>query len=128
MTVDQLQQGIIDLGGLNGAEPQPQVGKIAAEAIQQGQEGSFIYVVQADKSVQPKAVTVAATQGRRVAVSGGVAAGDTVVTDGQLRLTPGTKIEAVAEPAAGAAAASAAFRSEERRAGTECRSRWSPYH
>jgi len=81
---------------------------VPAEAIQQGQEGSFIYVVQADKSVQPKAVTVAASQGRRVAVSGGVAAGDTVVTDGQLRLTPGAKIEAAAEPAAGAAAATPA--------------------
>ena len=78
---------------------------VPAEAIQQGQEGSFIYVVQADKSVQPKAVTVAASQGRRVAVSGGVAAGDTVVTDGQLRLTPGTKIEAAAEATTPAPAA-----------------------
>ena len=78
---------------------------VPAEAIQQGQEGSFIYVVQADKSVQPKAVTVGASQGRRVAVSGGVAAGDTVVTDGQLRLTPGTKIEAAAEATTPAPAA-----------------------
>lgn len=78
---------------------------VPAEAIQQGQEGSFIYVVQADKSVQPKAVTVAASQGHRVAVSGGVAAGDTVVTDGQLRLTPGTKIEAAAEATTPAPAA-----------------------
>lgn len=66
---------------------------VPAEALQQGPEGSFIYVVQADGSVQPKPVTIAATQGKRIAIGSGLAAGDTVVTDGQLRLSPGAKIQ-----------------------------------
>lgn len=70
---------------------------LPAEAVQQGQEGSFVYVVQGDGSVQPKPVAIAASVGRRIAVSGGVAAGDTVVTDGQLRLSPGVKVQAVGE-------------------------------
>jgi multidrug efflux system membrane fusion protein len=69
---------------------------VSADAVQQGQEGSFIYVVQADGTVKPQPVTVLATQGKQVAVGGDLAAGATVVTEGQLRLTPGAKIQAVA--------------------------------
>jgi membrane fusion protein, multidrug efflux system len=65
---------------------------LPAEAIQVGQQGSFVYVVKADQSVEPRPVHVGQTISGKVIVEKGVAAGDTVVTDGQSRLFPGAKI------------------------------------
>lgn len=69
-----------------------QVVTVPAEAIQQGPEGPFVYVVQADGTVQLRKVAVAATQKRTAVIAQGVAAGDTVVVDGQLRLVPGARV------------------------------------
>ena len=78
---------------------------IPAEAVQAGQQGQFIYVVKTDKTVEPRIVTVGRTLDRKVIIEKGVTPGETVVTDGQLRLYPGARIEEVppVKPALGVA-------------------------
>ncbi len=62
-------------------------------AILRGPQGTFVYTVNADKTVQDKPVTVALTQGDSTVVTEGVNPGDTVVTDGQDKLQRGSHIE-----------------------------------
>jgi multidrug efflux system membrane fusion protein len=73
-----------------------QVVTVPTEAVQQGPEGTFLYVVAADETVQVRKVAIAATQGAQgkqvAAVKEGLAGGEIVVTDGQLRLVPGAKV------------------------------------
>jgi multidrug efflux system membrane fusion protein len=68
---------------------------VPSEAVQAGQRGPFVYVVKQDQTVESRDVTVGATIGRKAVVLKGVSPGDTVVTDGQLRLYPGAHIQAV---------------------------------
>ncbi len=72
------------------------------EAIQQGAEDNFIFVVKDDQSVEVRKVETAASDGKYTAINKGLQAGETVVTDGQLRLAPGVKIKSkeAAQPAA----------------------------
>lgn len=81
---------------------------VPAEALQQGQEGPFVFAVGSDGAVQPRRIKVAAIQGGTVAVAEGLAPGDTVVTDGHLRLAPGTRIKAKEDAKAAPAAPTAA--------------------
>jgi multidrug efflux system membrane fusion protein len=71
---------------------------VPATAVQTSQDGQFVYVVKADKTVDMRKVTVERQQGAEIVIAEGVAPGDIVVTDGHLRLTPGAR---VAEPAPG---------------------------
>lgn len=64
-------------------------------AVQNGQQGTYAYVVRADGTVESRPVTVARNTPEGVVVSKGLSAGEKVVTDGQLRLSPGAKIEVV---------------------------------
>ncbi|MDR3300719.1 MAG: efflux RND transporter periplasmic adaptor subunit [Candidatus Accumulibacter sp.] len=64
---------------------------VPGEAIQQGPEGNYLYVLKADGSVDLRRVETLAAQDGITAVRGNVKAGDTVVTEGQLRLTQGAK-------------------------------------
>jgi multidrug efflux system membrane fusion protein len=66
---------------------------IPAEAVQQGPEGSFVYTVRPDQSAEMRPVEVAATVRGRAAIARGLRAGETVVTEGQLRLSPGAKVK-----------------------------------
>ena len=66
---------------------------IPAAAVVSGQQGSFVFVIQPDSSAATKAVTVSRTAGDFAVVSGDVQAGDRVVTDGQLRLRQGSKVQ-----------------------------------
>ena len=68
---------------------------VPAEAVQPGARGQFVYVVKQDQTVESRNVTVGATVGRKAIVEKGVAPGETVVIDGQLRLYPGARIQAV---------------------------------
>jgi len=68
---------------------------VPSEAIQAGQQGQFIYVVKQDQTVDFRPVSVGATVGNRSVIEKGVAPGETVVTDGQLMLFPGARIQAV---------------------------------
>jgi multidrug efflux system membrane fusion protein len=67
---------------------------VPSVAVQTAQTGSQIYVVKADQTVELRPVEVLRTAGDLTLLAKGVAAGETVVTDGQLRLVPGAKIEA----------------------------------
>lgn len=65
---------------------------IPNEAVQQGQNGNFLYVVKADNTVEPRQIDVSTSVKGQSAIAKGLAAGETVVLDGQLRLAPGAKI------------------------------------
>jgi len=66
---------------------------VPASAVVAGQQGSFVFVVQPDSSAVTKAVKVDRTAGDLVIVSGEIRPGDRVVTDGQLRLRQGVKVQ-----------------------------------
>jgi multidrug efflux system membrane fusion protein len=66
---------------------------IPAVAVQVGQVGQFVYVVKPDQTVESRAVTPGLVVGDSVVIDKGLAAGETVVTEGQLRLVPGTKVQ-----------------------------------
>lgn len=68
---------------------------VPSEAVQAGLKGQMVYVVKQDQSVEPRIVTVGQTVGRNVVIEKGIAAGETVVTDGQLRLFPGAHVKPV---------------------------------
>jgi multidrug efflux system membrane fusion protein len=62
-------------------------------AILRGPQGTFVYAVNADKTVDDKVVNISLTQGNTTVVTSGVNPGDTVVTDGQDKLQKGSRIE-----------------------------------
>ena len=65
---------------------------VPTHAIQTGQQGEFVYVVQPDRKVQMRQVSSAAVAGEDTVIEKGLAPGETVVLDGQLRLTPGAVV------------------------------------
>jgi len=66
---------------------------VPSQAVQTGQNGLYVYVIKPDMTVDMKAVTVSRTFGQDSIISGGLKPGERVVTDGQLRLVPGAKVE-----------------------------------
>lgn len=68
---------------------------VPAEAVQSGQQGSFVYVVKPDQKVEIRPVTTGRSVAGKMVIAQGLAAGDTVVTDGHLRLFPGAQIKPV---------------------------------
>ena len=71
---------------------------IPAEAVQQGAGGSFLFVAKQDSTVEIRKIRIASVQRQFAIVAEGLAAGETVVTEGHLRLTPGARTKP-AEPA-----------------------------
>ena len=65
---------------------------VPAAAVTNGQDGAFVYVMIADSTVVQRPVKVARTVDEWSVVRDGLAAGETVITDGQLRLSPGAKV------------------------------------
>jgi len=66
---------------------------VPSPAVQTGQNGSYVYVIKPDSTVESRPVSVERTQGTITVVARGLAPGEQVVTDGQLRLTPGARVE-----------------------------------
>ena len=66
---------------------------IPAEAVQQGPAGSFLFVAKEDSTVEIRKISVASVQKQLAIVAEGLAGGETVVTEGHLRLTPGARIK-----------------------------------
>ncbi|NTV14907.1 MAG: efflux RND transporter periplasmic adaptor subunit [Desulfobulbaceae bacterium] len=66
---------------------------VPVPAVQTGQNGTYIYVVKPDATVELRPVTVGFTVGGETLIEAGLAVGEKVVTDGQLRLTPGATIK-----------------------------------
>ena len=65
---------------------------IPSAAVQTSQAGQFVFVVKPDRTAEVRAITVEREQGAETVVSHGLAAGEEVVTDGQLRLTAGARV------------------------------------
>src|SRR5258706_8923362 len=67
---------------------------IPSQAIQNGQQGTFVYVIKDDNTVEARVVTTSETQqAGQLIVQKGLVAGERIVTDGQLRLLPGSKVQ-----------------------------------
>jgi multidrug efflux system membrane fusion protein len=66
---------------------------VPSQAVQTGQMGKYVFVVKPDSSADLRPVTAGETVQGETVIEKGVAPGDTVVTDGQLLLAPGSKVE-----------------------------------
>ena len=80
---------------------------IPTAVVQDGPQGSFAYVVDADHNATMRPIVVEVTEGDQSVVSSGLSAGEQVVVDGQSQLRPGTKVapRSPDAPDAGATAA-----------------------
>jgi multidrug efflux system membrane fusion protein len=68
---------------------------IPSEAVQSGQQGQFVFILNADQTVVNRPVKLGQTFENQIVVESGVAPGETVITDGQMRLVPGTRVRVV---------------------------------
>ena len=66
---------------------------IPARAVQTGPEGQFVYVVRPDMTTELRNVGIARTDGDNAIVANGLKKGEQVVTQGQLRLAPNTRVQ-----------------------------------
>jgi len=66
---------------------------VPAQAVQTGQQGSFVFIVKDDLTVEVRPVVISRTSGQESVIEKGLMPGDNVVTDGQVRLMPGAKVE-----------------------------------
>jgi membrane fusion protein, multidrug efflux system len=66
---------------------------VSNEAVQTGQDGPFVFVVKPDSTVEQRAVTITQRENDDVVIGQGLKAGETIVTEGQLRLEPGSKVQ-----------------------------------
>lgn len=66
---------------------------VPTAAVQRGPDGTFVYAVKPDNTVEARTVKIALTQGDETAIASGLNPGDTVVTDGQDKLQSGSRIE-----------------------------------
>jgi len=78
---------VLTLGLQKGAVIAP------AGAIQTGQGGQYVFVIKDDQTVESRPVTVDHLIDQEAVVTKGLTSGERVVTDGQLRLSPGVKVE-----------------------------------
>ena len=74
-----------------GTESQATV--VPSQAVQTGQDKSFVYVVKADNTVEMRTVKTGTTVNNMTVIEDGLKPGEQVVTDGQLRLVPGAKVQ-----------------------------------
>jgi len=72
---------------------QPNAIVIPTAALQTSQSGTFVYVINQDLTAQPQPVKIGWNAGDETVIASGLQPGQRVVTDGQLRLTPGTKVD-----------------------------------
>ena len=63
------------------------------QAVQAGQDGVYVYVVKPDRSVESRAVVTGSRLDQYVVIESGLQAGETIVTEGHLRLAPGMRVQ-----------------------------------
>jgi membrane fusion protein, multidrug efflux system len=73
---------------------------VPTTAVQTGQQGQYVFVIKEDKTAELRTVTVARTEGLESIIGEGLTKGETVVTDGQLRLVPGSRVSIKTGPGA----------------------------
>src|SRR5882757_1252382 len=78
---------------------------VSAPAVQQGAQGAYVYVINADSTVAVRPVKVAQVSGGQALIDSGLSAGEQVVVDGQYKLQPGTRVTILHGKAAEEAAA-----------------------
>ncbi|HVP50710.1 MAG TPA: efflux RND transporter periplasmic adaptor subunit [Terriglobales bacterium] len=66
---------------------------VPTQAIQTGQDGSYVFVVKPDLTAESRPVKVERNIDNQAVIESGLSAGEKVVTDGQIRLVPGSKVE-----------------------------------
>jgi multidrug efflux system membrane fusion protein len=74
-------------------QERPDAVVVPSQAVQNGQRGQYVYVVKQDQSVEMRSVRVAESVDQQSIIESGVNPGETVVTDGQLRLTPKSHVD-----------------------------------
>src|SRR5690242_11124200 len=67
---------------------------VPSQAVQVGQDKSFVYVVKADGTAEMRTVKTGTTIESMTVIEDGLKPGEQVVTDGQLRIVPGAKVQA----------------------------------
>ncbi len=70
----------------------PEAIVVPSVAVQNGQDGLYVFVVKADQTVEMRSIVVARTSGAATVIRSGLAPGETVITDGHVRLVPGSRI------------------------------------
>ena len=78
---------------------------VSASAVQQGSQGSYVYVINADNTVAVRPVAVAQVSGGQALIDKGLTANEQVVVDGQYKLQPGARVNILHGQAAEEAAA-----------------------
>ncbi len=66
---------------------------VPSQALQTGQQGPYVFVVKPDLTVESRPVVVQRTLGQESVIEKGLTTGERVVTDGQVRLVPGAKVD-----------------------------------
>jgi multidrug efflux system membrane fusion protein len=78
----------------------PNATVVPFQAIQTGQQGQYVFVVKTDHTVETRSIVSGFTLDNETVVQKGLQPGEIVVTDGQLRLYPGAKVENNTSPSA----------------------------
>jgi len=92
---------------------------VPAAAVQHGEQGTYVYVVKPDHTVDSRPVVVALTEGTNDVIASGVTPGEIVVTDGQDKLQPGAKVTLPGEGGRGGGAGGGAAPGGHRRKGPQ---------
>jgi len=71
----------------------PNATTVPSQAVQSGQQGPYLFVVKADKTVEMRLVKLGPQYQSQLIIEEGVKPGETVVTDGHVRLVPGSKVD-----------------------------------
>ncbi|MBL9202108.1 MAG: efflux RND transporter periplasmic adaptor subunit [Opitutaceae bacterium] len=71
----------------------PEALTVPGSALQTSQAGQFVYVVKADKTAEQRPVTVERHYAGEAVIAKGLTEGETIVTEGQLRVVPGRPVE-----------------------------------
>jgi multidrug efflux system membrane fusion protein len=72
---------------------EPNAVVVPSQAIQTGQQGSYVFVIKPDLTVETRPVVPGLPVGNETVVQKGLAPGERVVTEGQIRLVPGVKVD-----------------------------------
>ena len=76
-----------------GLTTRPHATVVPNQAVQTGQDGQFVYVVKQDRTVEMRPVVAGTRVDQELVIDRGLEPGETVVTEGQLRLTPGSHVQ-----------------------------------
>lgn len=71
----------------------PNAAVVPSQAVQTGQAGPYVFVINSGLIAEARPVVAGSTVGKETVIEKGLEPGETVVTDGQLRLAPGSKVE-----------------------------------